>query len=78
MTAERIMAHNVICEHRKFVKPTTHVRGLSVYEYSHRGRKRQHKPAWRKTERTLLKVLLSAEERIRNVWPEESRSSMGM
>jgi len=36
MTAEWIMAHNVICEHRELVKPATHIRRLSVYEYSHR------------------------------------------
>jgi hypothetical protein len=36
MTAQRILAHNIICEHRELVKPATHVRRLSVYEYSHR------------------------------------------
>ena len=67
MTAERILAHHMICEHRELVKSATHISRLSVNKYSYRGGKRQHKPAWRKTERTLLKVLLSAEERIRNV-----------
>ena len=75
MTAEWILAHNVICEHRKLVKPATHVRRLGVYEYSHRGRKSQHKPAWHKTEMTLLNILLSAVELIRKVLPEQSTSS---
>jgi hypothetical protein len=30
MAAERIMAHNVICEHRELIKPATHISRLSV------------------------------------------------
>ena len=67
MIAERIQTHDVTCEHRELVKPATHIHRLGVYEYSHGRWKRQHRPAWRKTEMTLLKVLLSAEERIRSV-----------
>jgi hypothetical protein len=75
MAAERIMTHKVICEHRKLIKPATHISRLGVYEYSYGWWKSQHKPALHKTEITSLNVLLSAVELIRKMLPEESTSS---
>jgi hypothetical protein len=77
VAAEGIPAHNRLGEHRELVEPATHIRRPGVQEYSYRRWKSQHKPAWRKTEITLLNVLLSAAGLIRNVWPEENRSSKG-
>jgi hypothetical protein len=57
MTAEWILAHNVIREHRKLIKTATHISGLSIYKYSYGWGKSQHKPAWHKTEITLLNIL---------------------
>jgi hypothetical protein len=76
MTAEWIMSHNVIDEHRELVKSTTHVTWRGVDEDAYEGRKFRHRFAWCKTEKTSLNVIVSGVERIRNIWPKERTSSM--
>ena len=75
VAAERISQHETLRQHRQFIESAPHISRLSVNIYLDRGRQSQHRPASRKTERTLLKALLSAASPIRKVLPEVRTSS---